>query len=435
MKNTQLNTVALHWVLAIAAGGFVTAPSTRAADAPVPPARPITAAAAVAVAPDHTPAAAPADEIRRGLRMGGSPEERQRQAYDQAARRVEPSLKGTPERLPAYLEFFKRDFVRDPRVFAFNAQAEPQSDGSVVLTGYAEYPEHKQSLERLLAALGFDKVRNDIEQLPSANLGDARFAIVSAPHALMYDKPAKPRETVTEAMIGDRLWLLKATDDGYFLCHSGEGYTGYIERAKVKVVSNDAFVAHQNGDHGTMLADAGDKDHFLPAGARLAWRGEKDGRATLADVAGNVYSVPRAIVKPPAPHRNSLIERVIANAFNLQGTPYVWGGRTSAGVDCSGLVQTSFGAHGVYLPRDADQQSLVGLLVANRQCRDGLRRGDVLFFLSKRGTVHHTAIYLGNNQYIEAASPGAKVTSLDPAAPNYDKRRDETFCFAKRFVE
>jgi len=131
------------------------------------------------------------------------------------------------------------------------------------------------------------------------------------------------------------------------------------------------------------------------------------------------------------PHMNAIID----TAMKLLGSKYVWGGKSSDGVDCSGLVQTAFKAHGINLPRDANQQVLVGSLVATRKDRAGLRRGDLVFFLSRRGTVHHVGIYLGNGSYLEAADKSVKITGLDRAAPNYDPKRDETFCFGKRLLE
>ena len=80
-------------------------------------------------------------------------------------------------------------------------------------------------------------------------------------------------------------------------------------------------------------------------------------------------------------------------------------------------------------------EQYVGQLVATRWYRTGLRPGDTLYFLSRRGLIHHTAIYVGNHEFIEAANAGVKITSFDPAAPNYDDKRDKSFCFAKRILD
>ena len=97
-------------------------------------------------------------------------------------------------------------------------------------------------------------------------------------------------------------------------------------------------------------------------------------------------------------------------------------------------MQTAFASQGIHLPRDAEQQAIVGKLVATRWHRDALRRGDVLFFMGRRGTVSHTAIYLGNDEFIEASGK-VQVTSFNPSHPNYAKGRAEGFCFAKRIID
>ena len=133
--------------------------------------------------------------------------------------------------------------------------------------------------------------------------------------------------------------------------------------------------------------------------------------------------------------RGSQIESMIATASKLIGTKYVWGGCTAEGIDCSGLVFTAFKSIGIAMPRDADQQFLVGRLVGTRWHRDNLRRGDLLYFLGRRGTISHTAIYLGESRYLEATSPGVKITSFEPSDKDYNERRDKSFCFAKRVIE
>ena len=117
------------------------------------------------------------------------------------------------------------------------------------------------------------------------------------------------------------------------------------------------------------------------------------------------------------------IEKVIARGKQVLGTNYLWGGKTSEGVDCSGLVQLSYKAAGIHLPRDAYQQFYMGRFSATRWHKAGMRRGDTLYFLGHDGKIRHTGIYLGDNRYLQAIIPIAPISSFDPTDPDYDARR------------
>jgi len=173
----------------------------------------------------------------------------------------------------------------------------------------------------------------------------------------------------------------------------------------------------------------------LPMGARLKWLGQTETayRVLLPD--GREVSLPKSKGAVTEDACGVVVDRVIECAERLLGTPYRWGGKTSAGIDCSGLVQTAFAASGIYLPRDSDQQSQMGRLTATRWFRGTLRRGDTLYFLRADGRVGHTAIYLGDNRYLEAVRPVVRVTSFDPKSPDYSASRAASFAFAKRLLE
>jgi cell wall-associated NlpC family hydrolase len=64
-----------------------------------------------------------------------------------------------------------------------------------------------------------------------------------------------------------------------------------------------------------------------------------------------------------------------------------------------------------------------------------MRRGDLLFFLSRGGTVRHVGIYLGDQKFIQAADAGVHISSLDPQDSAYDAHHDKGFCFARRVLE
>jgi gamma-D-glutamyl-L-lysine dipeptidyl-peptidase len=86
-------------------------------------------------------------------------------------------------------------------------------------------------------------------------------------------------------------------------------------------------------------------------------------------------------------------------AFQFLETPYLWGGRLSFGIDCSGLVQIAFKAAGINLPRDAYQQSEIGEEVFFEDAK----AGDVAFFHNDKGRIIHTGILLEKNKIIHAS--------------------------------
>ncbi|WP_407570253.1 LysM peptidoglycan-binding domain-containing protein [Deinococcus altitudinis] len=93
-------------------------------------------------------------------------------------------------------------------------------------------------------------------------------------------------------------------------------------------------------------------------------------------------------------------------AMGLLGVPYVYGGQSRVGTDCSGLVLQVFGPLGLKLPRQSAQQAQAGVLVAQAD----LQAGDLLFFDTEgRGTVTHVGIYLGDGAFINANSYGGQV--------------------------
>ena len=329
---------------------------------------------------DETDRAAEPGETRRGLSTRDPPEVRRRKYFENVARRIEPELKGDAAKASVYLRFFEREVVREHRLFAFSVDMTFEGD-MMVLTGMAEYLEQLRSVVTLFETLGFD-VETRTERAPTGALGDPPFGVVRAARSFIYSSPMRRAEVVNEVVRGEPLYLLHASDEMY-LCHAPDGYVGWIRASDVDRVDRTRFTK---------------------------------------------------LVSPESTSPDARVEAVIASAQSKLGLPYVWGGRSDAGVDCSGLVQTSFASQGIHLPRDAEQQAIVGKLVATRWHRDALRRGDVLFFMGRRGTVSHTAIYLGNDEFIEASGK-VQVTSFNPAHPNYAKGRDEGFCFAKRVLD
>jgi peptidoglycan DL-endopeptidase CwlO len=103
-----------------------------------------------------------------------------------------------------------------------------------------------------------------------------------------------------------------------------------------------------------------------------------------------------------------IAQELTRSALRFLGTPYVFGGTSSAGFDCSGYVQHVFAMLGMHLPRTADAQYDVG-----RPAVGGPRPGDLVFFETYTSGVSHVGIYLGHGKFVHASSSeGVMVSKL-----------------------
>ncbi len=366
--------------------------------------------------------------------LGAGPVGAQDAALRQLAQRVTDGQPAQPSRLAHYLRCFQDATFQDSRIFAFQVTALPQGQQSVRLTGYIEFAEIQSALSAYLQLLGFTNVDDQTVLLPSPQLGTGRYGFVQTSHTLVLTQPDPHAETATDALLGEPLQLLLALD-GYLLCHTAEGYLGFVAAQHVQRVDADAFEQQLAGRHARLLEDVHVAGNQLPAGACLPCAGTTPLHALLQLPGGPRVAVPRnaVLMLPLAP--DPKLEQVLQLAESFLGTPYLWGGKTRQGIDCSGLVQTSFATCGIPLPRDANQQLLAGRLTATRWYRAGLRRGDTLYFLGASGRISHTGIYLGKDQFIEAVRPHVCVSSLNPRDANYSPRADNTLAFGKRLVD
>lgn len=362
------------------------------------------------------------------------PPPRLESALARLARQLEPDLVGRAERLPQYIDFFRLKLGNDTRLFAFDVTAQATDEGRVQLRGYVEFPETRNAVVTFLSHLGFDDIDDQLATLPAESLGKKAFGLVKTTHSLSYDRPREPRSVVTDCLLGEPLFLLRE-EQGHLLVHSGEGYLGYVAADDVHRVNGSAFSRYPSEASVRMIANHQlESGLAIPAGALLKRLPSKTDAVVCALPTGEVIELPQdsceSTRKPEAE-----IDRAIASGRQLLKTPYVWGGKTSAGIDCSGLVQVAFATTGVHLPRDSNQQFFLGQLTATRWHRSGLRRGDTLYFLGENGRIRHTALYLGDDRFLQAESPVVEISSFNPAHDDYDQRRDASFAFGKRLWE
>jgi cell wall-associated NlpC family hydrolase len=104
---------------------------------------------------------------------------------------------------------------------------------------------------------------------------------------------------------------------------------------------------------------------------------------------------------------SKIAKELTQSALRFLGVPYVFGGTTSAGFDCSGFVQHVFAMIGIQLPRTADAQYDAGHAI-----RGPMRPGDLVFFQTYAPGVSHVGIYLGHGKFVSASDHGVMISSL-----------------------
>jgi hypothetical protein len=107
--------------------------------------------------------------------------------------------------------------------------------------------------------------------------------------------------------------------------------------------------------------------------------------------------------------KESLKNKLVENAYLYLNTPYLWGGRSPFGIDCSGFTQLLYKLNGVKLPRDASQQAKVGQTLSFVEESEA---GDLAFFDNEEGNIIHVGMVLDNNRIIHASGK-VRIDRLD----------------------
>lgn len=312
----------------------------------------------------------------------------------------------------------RRDMAPDPRVEVFEVRTRAR-DGRAVVSAQTTLPGAAERLRSSLASLG-SPVDLTLRVLPDPGLGPRAEALVRAPIAPVYRRPTMNSTQLSQYVMGHRVSLLSRRAR-FWRIRGEDGHVGWVHRGYLVRGESAWALAWERAEGGDPVVSLGAELQDESGGtfARLPWGSRvlqiAGGRILLPDGrtgqvgAGEVVPADRLADRFPA--RGESITRT---ARRWMGAPYLWGGVTPNGVDCSGLVQATYWIHGIALPRDSDMQARIGARVEPGERFENLRAGDLVFF-AERNRVNHVAMSLGGSAIIHAAASNGGVDLNDLA--------------------
>jgi gamma-D-glutamyl-L-lysine dipeptidyl-peptidase len=317
----------------------------------------------------------------------------------------------------------------DARATVFDVRAN-MGEG-VTLTGCVLTEEqHRAALDVLPAAPTEDHIAVLLTDNPP-------WALVKRSVSDVRRVPDGLGEQITQLLMGESVRVLDTHGTWSLVRAERDGYLGWTRTAALQICDRKIVRAYHKS--ANVLVQAGLARSFdrasakaqlvgaLPFGATLPLVESKRGWAALYLPDDRVWWVKETDLLPLAdrPRPNAVgIAFTLDRIKSFVGIPYLWGGRSPYGYDCSGLAQTCWAFMGVHIPRDADQQFRAGKIVKGKP-----RPGDLLFFggddsnLSevRHQRITHVAISLGGDDLIHAngGSWNIAINSLQPASPIY----------------
>ena len=338
----------------------------------------------------------------------------------------------------------ENEYAPDHRTAIFNIETE--NTKPIILKGETNIEEAKSSLLSRIQAIEIP-IKDSISLLPDKRIGDKIFAVVNVSVANLRVNPKHSAELATQVILGTPVKVLK-NNGGWYLVQTPDKYIAWTNGGSLTLMDQNQLSEWRNRPkiiylvtYGFSTIEAGtQRVSDLVSGNILVLDHETETHFAITYPDGRRAVVNKnegKILKNWYGQINISDSSVSNTAKDLMGIPYLWGGTSTKGLDCSGFTKTIYFLHGLILPRDASQQVHIGKLVDENKDFSKLQIGDLLFFGRKNNDLSekiiHVGMWLGNNQFIHA-SGDVHISSMDSLADNFDSYNLNRYLRSKRIT-
>ena len=312
----------------------------------------------------------------------------------------------------------------------------------------------KKAFSILLDSLNARKLKftNNVRILPDTAVGNLQFAVAKNSVINIRSEAKHSAELGTQGLLGMSLKVIDKNGD-FYRVQTPDNYISWVDGGGIQLMNQEEIETWNFGkkviytqNFGYVYADKNDDSKIISditLGGVLKFLSLSPDFFEVEYPAKRKGFIKRAeglLLDSWMQNLNPSQENIETVAKTFTGFPYLWGGTSSKGMDCSGFTKMVYLMNGMIIPRDASQQITAGKVVDAGLKFEGLEKGDLLFFgtkatADKKQRVTHVGIWLGNDkmEFIHSAS-NVHLSSMDENEPNYDGMNKNRYLGSKRYL-
>jgi len=302
----------------------------------------------------------------------------------------------------------------------------------LVVAGETDLPDVKVQILQFFADKKISVI-DSIRLLPNAVLGNKTWALATLSASNIRSFPDHASELVSQAEMGTPMKVLDVKENWYRV-QTPEHYIGWMDAGGLALMTLQELEQWKNANryiynrmtgsvlqlprkHSEIVSDLVLGDLFVVETKKCGYW-----KVRLPD--GRMGYVRKKKCRSFSDWSQSEpnAQTIISVAKKMMGSPYLWGGATSKGVDCSGFMKMAYYSQGVILARDASQQARYGEPIDFKNIAN-LQPCDLLFFGKSAQRITHVGMYLGNGDFIHS-SGRVHISSIIPSDPKYVPTRN-----------